>query len=130
MSRVRGSVQARSGLRRTAGAARSGAAGRRGQLRHRGMRQEAAGRGGHRDGHRGRDREEVHGDRHPGHDHDRAEAAPATVPMLHPAWNFGMIDRPSACSTAAAWTFIATSQLPVPKPNTNRPATTGGIPCR
>ena len=55
--------------------------------------------------------------------------APATVPMLHPAWNLGMMDRPRACSTAAAWTFIATSQLPMPKPNKNRPATTSGIPC-
>ena len=39
--------------------------------------------------------------------------APVTVPMLHPAWNLDMIDRPSACSTAAPCTFIATSQVPL-----------------
>ena len=56
--------------------------------------------------------------------------APATVPMLQPAWNFGMIARPMPRSTAAPCTFIATSQPPVPKPKPNRPAAVGGMPCR
>ena len=54
-------------------------------------------------------------------DHRRAGACPATVPMLHPAWNLGRIDRPSSRSTAAPCTFIATSQAPLPKPNRNSP---------
>ena len=54
--------------------------------------------------------------------------APATVPMLHPAWNRGRIARPSSRSTAAPCTFIATSQAPLPKPNTNSPAATSGMP--
>ena len=57
-------------------------------------------------------------------------AAPATVPMLHPAWNLDMIARPSICSTAAPCTFIATSQVPLLKPNRNSPAATGGMPYR
>jgi hypothetical protein len=56
--------------------------------------------------------------------------APATVPMLHPAWNLDMTDRPSACSTAAPCTFIATSQVPLLKPNRNSPPATGGMPYR
>ena len=55
-------------------------------------------------------------------------SAPATVPTLKPAWNLGMIARPSRCSTAAPSTFMATSQVPLPKPTRNRPATIGGIP--
>ncbi len=43
-------------------------------------------------------------------------SAPATVPTLYPAWNRGMIARPSRCSTTAPCTFIATSQAPVAKP--------------
>ena len=41
-------------------------------------------------------------------------AAPANVPRLQPAWNRGMIVRPSRRSTSAPSTFIATSQVPVP----------------
>ena len=41
-------------------------------------------------------------------------SAPATVPMLNPAWKRGMIARPRRRSTSAPWTFIATSQLPGP----------------
>ena len=57
-------------------------------------------------------------------------SAPATVPMLKPAWKRGMIARPRRRSTSAPWTFIATSQLPVPTPKANRPATTGATPLR
>ena len=57
-------------------------------------------------------------------------AAPATVPMLHPAWKRAMIERPSARSTAAPWTFIATSQLPLPSPNSTSPMHTGTTPTR
>jgi hypothetical protein len=52
------------------------------------------------------------------------------VPTLKPAWNRGMIDRPAYRSAAAPWTFIATSQAPVPKPIRNRPTTTGAVPIR
>ena len=52
------------------------------------------------------------------------------MPTLKPAWNFGMIARPSRCSTAAPSTFIATSQVPLPNPIRNSPATTGGTPTR
>lgn len=48
--------------------------------------------------------------------------------MLHMAWNLGMIARPSAYSTAAPCTFMATSQVLPPYPNTNSPAATGGTP--
>lgn len=51
-------------------------------------------------------------------------SAPATVPMLNPAWKRDMIDRPSCCSTAAASTFWATSQNPLPNPSSRNPAPT------
>ena len=54
--------------------------------------------------------------------------APVTVPMLQAAWNRGKIARPSSCSTAAPCTFMATSQVPLPKPKTNSPAATSGMP--
>ena len=54
--------------------------------------------------------------------------APATVPTLNPAWNRGMIARPSRCSTAAPSTFMATSQVPLPKPIRKSPMTTGSSP--
>ena len=56
--------------------------------------------------------------------------APATVPTLYPAWKRGMIGRPSRRSTAAPCTFMATSQAPLEKPNTNRPAARGTTPTR
>jgi hypothetical protein len=55
-------------------------------------------------------------------------SAPATVPTLYPAWNLGMIARPRRCSTAAPWTFMATSQVPLPNPSRNSPTATGGTP--
>ena len=55
-------------------------------------------------------------------------SAPATVPTLNPAWKRGMIERPIRRSTSAPSTFIATSQVPLPKPSRNRPATTGATP--
>ena len=55
-------------------------------------------------------------------------SAPATVPTLNPAWKRGMIATPRRCSTAAPSTFMATSQVPLPKPMRKRPTTTGGIP--
>ncbi len=55
-------------------------------------------------------------------------AAPATVPRLKAAWKRGMIERPSSRSTSAPSTFIATSQVPVPRPTRNRPtAVTGTV---
>jgi hypothetical protein len=54
--------------------------------------------------------------------------APATVPTLNPAWNRGMIARPSLRSTIAPWTFIATSQAPFAKPKKNSPMTTQTTP--
>ena len=55
-------------------------------------------------------------------------SAPVTVPMLKPAWNRGMIERPRRCSTTAPSTFIATSQVPFPAPSRNSPTTTGATP--
>ena len=55
-------------------------------------------------------------------------AAPATVPMLQPACIRGSTERPMACSTVAPWTFMATSQAPLPNPNKNSPAATGAMP--
>ena len=43
-------------------------------------------------------------------------AAPEKVPMLQPAWKRDMMLRPSSRSTLAPSTFIATSQVPVPRP--------------
>ena len=57
-------------------------------------------------------------------------SAPATVPTLYPAWKRGMIGRPRRRSTAAPCTFIATSQAPLEKPNTNSPTTSGTTPTR
>ena len=57
-------------------------------------------------------------------------SAPATVPMLKPAWKRGMIERPTRRSTSAPSTFIATSQVPLPKPRKNRPMITGTTPTR
>ena len=57
-------------------------------------------------------------------------SAPATVPMLKPAWNRGRIARPRHCSTKVPSTFIATSQVPLPAPNTKSPTTTGAKPDR
>ena len=57
-------------------------------------------------------------------------SAPATVPTLKPAWKRGMIERPIRRSTSAPSTFIATSQVPLPKPRRNRPTTTGATPER
>ncbi|MEC3998691.1 hypothetical protein VSR01_36480 [Actinacidiphila sp. DG2A-62] len=56
--------------------------------------------------------------------------APTTVPRLSPAWNRDMIERPRWRSTTAPWTFIATSQAPLPKPRKNSPITTGTRPPR
>ena len=55
-------------------------------------------------------------------------AAPPTVPTLKPAWNFGMIARRRRCSTAAPSTFMATFQIPLPKPTSASPAIVGPIP--
>ena len=54
--------------------------------------------------------------------------APATVPMLQPAWNLGKMARPSTRSMAAPCTFMATSQVPEPNPKTTSPAATAGVP--
>ena len=48
-------------------------------------------------------------------------SAPATVPMLKPAWKRGMIERPRRCSTSAPSTFIATSQVPLPDAEQEQP---------
>ncbi len=56
--------------------------------------------------------------------------APATVPRLQAAWNRDMIDRPSRRSTAAPWTFMATSQMPADTPKKNSPMATGTTPAR
>ena len=56
--------------------------------------------------------------------------APATVPMLQPAWNLGKMARPSTRSMAAPCTFMATSQVPEPNPKTSSPAATAGVPSR
>ena len=53
---------------------------------------------------------QVYGDRHPARAAAAPSPPPATVPRLQAAWNRGMIVRPSRRSTAAASTFIATSQ--------------------
>ena len=42
--------------------------------------------------------------------------APPIAPKLKPAWNLGITVRPSRRSTSAPSTFMATSQVPVPKP--------------
>ena len=57
-------------------------------------------------------------------------SAPATVPMLKPAWKRDMIERPIRRSTSAPSTFIATSQVPLPSPSRNRPGMTGATPWR
>ncbi len=57
-------------------------------------------------------------------------SAPPTVPTLKPAWNRGMIARPSRRSTTVPWTFIATSQAPFAKPKNARLTTTGATPYR
>ena len=56
--------------------------------------------------------------------------APVTVPRLQAAWNRDMIEWPSRRSTAAPWTFMATSQTPADTPNRNSPAATGATPDR
>ncbi|SAL84253.1 hypothetical protein AWB68_07229 [Caballeronia choica] len=45
-------------------------------------------------------------------------AAPAIPPTLNMPCSDDMIGRPSACSTALASAFIATSSVAMPKPNT------------
>ena len=57
-------------------------------------------------------------------------SAPATVPMLKPAWNLGRIARPRRCSTNVPSTFMATSHVPLPTPSRKRPTTTGATPTR
>ena len=49
-------------------------------------------------------------------------SAPATVPILKPAWKRGMIACCSRCSTAAPSTFMATSQVPMLNPIRNSPS--------
>ena len=50
------------------------------------------------------------------------------MPTLKPAWKRDMIECPSRRSTSAPSTFIATSQVPLPKPSKNRPTATGATP--
>src|SRR5664279_4118624 len=53
--------------------------------------------------------------------------APTMVPKLNEAWNSGITVRPSARSLAAPSTFMATSQMPLPRPNSVNPMTTSGV---
>ena len=48
--------------------------------------------------------------------------APVIEPRLHAAWNRGSTVRPSRVSTCAPSTFMATSQVAVPKPKRHSPA--------
>ena len=51
----------------------------------------------------------------------RPRARRPPCPTLKPAWKRGMIARPSPRSTAVPSTFMATSQVPMPRPRTNSP---------
>jgi hypothetical protein len=52
--------------------------------------------------------------------------APLNVPRLQPAWNRAMMLRPRRRSTTAPSTFMATSQMPEPKPFTPSPRAANG----
>ena len=54
-------------------------------------------------------------------------AAPRMVPPLNNAWNNGITVRSSARSLAAPSTFIETSHVPIPRPNSARPLTTTAL---